>query len=94
MDVDKHLIFQIIHPSEVVEEEMRRLGLKPERIPDDEGGKANLLLTLPDADGGTGGGGIGATGARPSVATAALSAAGVSTVRVASSTPASDHCGG
>jgi acetylornithine deacetylase len=41
---------------EVLEEEMQRLGLTPERIPDDDGTKANLVLTLPAADGSTGGG--------------------------------------
>jgi acetylornithine deacetylase len=41
---------------ELLEEEMRRLGLQPDRIPDDTGTKANLVLTLPAADGGTGGG--------------------------------------
>jgi acetylornithine deacetylase len=41
---------------EVLEEEMARLGLNPERIPNDEGTKANLVLTLPAADGRTGGG--------------------------------------
>ncbi len=41
---------------EVLEEEMSRLGLTPERIPNDDGTKANLVLTLPAADGSTGGG--------------------------------------
>ncbi|SDT29283.1 acetylornithine deacetylase [Friedmanniella luteola] len=41
---------------EVLEEEMARLGLAPERIPDATGTKANLVLTLPAADGSTGGG--------------------------------------
>ena len=41
---------------EVLEEEMHRLGLEPERIPDATGTKANLVLTLPAADGSTGGG--------------------------------------
>ena len=41
---------------EVLEEEMSRLGLTPERIPNADGSKANLLLTLPAADGSTGGG--------------------------------------
>jgi acetylornithine deacetylase len=41
---------------EVLEEEITRLGLTAERIPDDDGTKANLVLTLPAADGSTGGG--------------------------------------
>ena len=41
---------------DVVEEEMHRLGLSPERLPSADGTKANLLLTLPAADGSTGGG--------------------------------------
>ncbi|MBP2416645.1 acetylornithine deacetylase [Microlunatus capsulatus] len=41
---------------EVLEEEMTRLGLSPERIPDATGTKANLVLTLPASDGSTGGG--------------------------------------
>jgi len=41
---------------EVLEEEMARLGLAPERIPNDDGTKANLVLTLPASDGSTGGG--------------------------------------
>ena len=41
---------------EVLEEEMSRLGLTPERIPNDDGSKTNLVLTLPAADGSTGGG--------------------------------------
>ena len=40
----------------VLEEEMRRLGLTPERITNADGTNANLLLTLPAADGSTGGG--------------------------------------
>lgn len=40
----------------VLEEEMRRLSLRPERIPNDDGTKSNLLLTLPATDGSTGGG--------------------------------------
>ena len=41
---------------EVLEEEMRGLGLTPERIPNEDGTKSNLVLTLPAADGSTGGG--------------------------------------
>ena len=41
---------------EVLEAEMQRLGLTPERLPSADGTKANLLLTLPAADGSTGGG--------------------------------------
>jgi acetylornithine deacetylase len=41
---------------EACEEEMTRLGLRPERLLNDDGTKANLLLTLPAADGSTGGG--------------------------------------
>ncbi|HEX8510068.1 MAG TPA: acetylornithine deacetylase, partial [Propionibacteriaceae bacterium] len=41
---------------ELVEVEMRRLGLAPERLPSDDGSKANLVLTLPAADGSVGGG--------------------------------------
>ena len=41
---------------EVLEAEMSRLGLTPERIPNEDGTKANLVLTLPAADGSTGGG--------------------------------------
>jgi acetylornithine deacetylase len=41
---------------ELLEEEMRRLGLVPERIPNADGSKANLVLTLPAVDGSTGGG--------------------------------------
>jgi acetylornithine deacetylase len=40
----------------LLEEEMARLGLTPQRIPNDDGTKANLVLTLPAADGRTGGG--------------------------------------
>lgn len=39
-----------------LEEEMRRLGLTAERLPNADGSKANLLLTLPAADGSVGGG--------------------------------------
>jgi acetylornithine deacetylase len=41
---------------DVLEAEMSRLGLSPERLPSADGTKANLLLTLPAADGTTGGG--------------------------------------
>ncbi len=41
---------------EVLEAEMHRLGLAPERLPSPDGAKANLVLTLPAADGATGGG--------------------------------------
>lgn len=41
---------------EVLEAEMHRLGLAPERIGNDDGTKANLVLTLPAAGGSTGGG--------------------------------------
>ena len=41
---------------ELLEEEMQRLGLTPERLPNDDGTKTNLVLTLPAADGSTGGG--------------------------------------
>jgi acetylornithine deacetylase len=41
---------------EVLEEEFARLGLAGERIPNADGSKANLVLTLPAADGSTGGG--------------------------------------
>ncbi|MGI8458593.1 MAG: acetylornithine deacetylase [Propionibacteriaceae bacterium] len=41
---------------EVVEAELDRLGLSGTRIPDATGTKANLILTLPAADGSTGGG--------------------------------------
>jgi acetylornithine deacetylase len=41
---------------ELVEEEMRRLGLTPQRIPNADGSKTNLVLTLPAGDGSTGGG--------------------------------------
>ncbi|MDQ6838807.1 MAG: acetylornithine deacetylase [Actinomycetota bacterium] len=40
----------------LLEEEMHRLGLKPERLPNADGTKTNLLLTLPAADGSTDGG--------------------------------------
>ena len=40
----------------VLEEEMHRLDLVPERIPNEDGTKANLVLTLPAADGARGGG--------------------------------------
>jgi len=40
----------------VLEAEMQRLGLTPERLPSPDGTKANLVLTLPAADGATGGG--------------------------------------
>lgn len=40
----------------VLEEEMGRLGLTPERLPNADRTKTNLLLTLPAADGSTGGG--------------------------------------
>jgi acetylornithine deacetylase len=39
-----------------LEEEMTRLGLAAERLPNEDGSKANLLLTLPAADGSVGGG--------------------------------------
>jgi acetylornithine deacetylase len=40
----------------MLEEEMRRLGLSAERLPNEDGTKANLLLTLPAADGSVSGG--------------------------------------
>jgi acetylornithine deacetylase len=40
----------------LLEQEMRRLGLTPERLPNADGSKANLVLTLPAADGSVGGG--------------------------------------
>ncbi len=40
----------------VLEEEISRLGLTSERIPNSDGSKANLVCTLPAADGSTGGG--------------------------------------
>jgi acetylornithine deacetylase len=39
-----------------LEEEMTRLGLTAQRLPNEDGSKANLLLTLPAADGSVGGG--------------------------------------
>ena len=39
-----------------LEEEMTRLGLPAQRLPNEDGSKANLLLTLPAADGSVGGG--------------------------------------
>jgi acetylornithine deacetylase len=41
---------------EMLEEETRRLGLSGERIPNQDGTKANLLVTLPAADGAVSGG--------------------------------------
>jgi len=41
---------------EMLEDEMHRLGLSPDRIPNEDGSKTNLVLTLPAADGSTGGG--------------------------------------
>ncbi|MCW2810328.1 MAG: argE [Friedmanniella sp.] len=40
----------------VLEEEISRVGLTSERIPNDDGTKANLICTIPAADGSTGGG--------------------------------------
>ena len=40
----------------LVEEEVGRLGLPAERIPNDDGSKTNLVVTVPAADGSTGGG--------------------------------------
>lgn len=40
----------------VVEDEVRRLGLEPVRLPNADGTKTNLVVTLPTADGRTGGG--------------------------------------
>lgn len=41
---------------ELVEAETQRLGLASDRIPNADGTKANLIVTLPAADGSTGGG--------------------------------------
>ncbi len=41
---------------DLLEEEMSRLGLTPQRLPNEDGTKANLVLTLPAFDGRTGGG--------------------------------------
>lgn len=40
----------------LVEDEVRRLGLEPVRLPNADGTKTNLVVTLPAADGRTGGG--------------------------------------